>query len=207
MNWADFISAFSLLLLAELGDKTQLAVLTQVCKYRTAWPVFLGSSLALTVLTGIGVAFGQAMGILLPTDIIRRVAAGLFILMGVYIAYQHLRTAGQPADTAEAAVCDTDAGAPIAQRRQDWIAFSSTFVLIFLAELGDKTQLASISLASKAASPWTVFVGASLALSMVTALGVLFGQGISRLVPERALRLASAAAFLVLGVLIWFAVL
>ncbi|MBC7243236.1 MAG: TMEM165/GDT1 family protein [Anaerolineae bacterium] len=208
MNWADFISAFGLLLLAELGDKTQLAVLTQVCKHRTVLPVFLGGSLALTILTGIGVAFGQAMGVLLPAAIIRRVAAVLFIAMGLYLAYQHLRQAGQPEETDESLVCDADnADQSAALRRRDWVAFSSTFVLIFLAELGDKTQLASISLASKSSSPWMVFLGASLALSTVTAMGVLFGQGISRLVPERILRLLSAAAFIILGVLIWFGVL
>lgn len=207
MNWADFVSAFSLLLLAELGDKTQLAVLTQVCKYRTVLPVFLGGSLALTILTGIGVAFGQAMGVLLPADIIRRVAAVLFIVMGLYLAYQHLRQSGQQEEANESLVCDTDADQSAALRRRDWVAFSSTFVLIFLAELGDKTQLASISLASKSTSPWMVFLGASLALSTVTAMGVLFGQGISRLVPERILRLLSAGAFIILGVLIWFGVL
>jgi len=208
MNWADFASAFGLLLLAELGDKTQLAVLTQVCKYRTVLPVFLGGSFALTILTGIGVAFGQAMGTLLPADIIRRVAAVLFIAMGLYLAYQHLHQAGQPEEADESLVCDADdADQSAALRRRDWAAFSSTFVLIFLAELGDKTQLASISLASKSSSPWMVFLGASLALSTVTAMGVLFGQGISRLVPERILRLLSAAAFIILGVLIWFGVL
>lgn len=207
MSWADFASAFGLLLLAELGDKTQLAVLTQVCKYRTALPVFLGGSLALTILTGLGVAFGQAMGVLLPADIIRRAAAVLFIVMGLYLAYQHLRQAGQREGANEALICDTDADQSATLRRRDWAAFSSTFVLIFLAELGDKTQLASISLASKSTSPWMVFLGASLALTTVTALGVLFGQGISRLVPDRILRLLSAAAFIVLGVLIWFGVL
>lgn len=207
MSWADFASAFGLLLLAELGDKTQLAVLTQVCKYRTVLPVFLGGSLALTILTGLGVAFGQAMGVLLPADIIRRAAAVLFIVMGLYLAYQHLRQAGQHEEADEALICETDADQSAALRRRDWAAFSSTFVLIFLAELGDKSQLASISLASKSTSPWMVFLGASLALTTVTALGVLFGQGISRLVPERVLRLLSAAAFIVLGVLIWFGVL
>ncbi|MGQ9517167.1 MAG: TMEM165/GDT1 family protein [Anaerolineae bacterium] len=204
MNWADFVSAFSLLLLAELGDKTQLAVLTQVCKYRTVLPVFLGGLLALTLLTGIGVAFGQAVGLLLPADIIRRAAALLFLLMGLYLAYQMARQAGQ---SDSAPVCDTDVIQPPAERRREWAAFSSTFVLIFLAELGDKTQLASISLASKSSSPWMVFLGASLALSVVTAVGALFGQGLSRLVPERTLRFAAAAAFIVLGVLIWYGVL
>lgn len=207
MNWADFISAFSLLLLAELGDKTQLAVLTQVCKYRVVLPVFLGGSLALTILTGIGVAFGQAVGLLLPADIIRRAAALLFLLMGLYLAYQMVRQAGQADQSDDAPICDVDAIQSSAVRRRNWAAFSSTFVLIFLAELGDKTQLASISLASKSSSPWMVFLGASLALSVVTAVGALFGQGISRLIPERVLRFAAAAAFIALGALIWCGVL
>jgi putative Ca2+/H+ antiporter (TMEM165/GDT1 family) len=86
----------------------------------------------------------------------------------------------------------------------DWGALASTFGLIFVAELGDKTQLAIFSLASKNSSPWAVFVGGSLALTLVTALGVIGGQGLCKLIPERVLLAISAAAFVVMGILIGF---
>ena len=83
----------------------------------------------------------------------------------------------------------------------------STFVLLFMAELGDKTQLAVISMVGKYGRPGAVFVGAVGALALVTLLGVLGGQLLCRLVPHVLLRRASAVAFVVLGILMWFEVL
>ncbi len=83
----------------------------------------------------------------------------------------------------------------------DWKVFGSTLGLLFVAELGDKTQLAVLSLAGKHGSPWSVFVGGALALTGVTALGVVGGQGLCRLIPDRILLWSSAIAFVVMGVL------
>nr|HID13158.1 hypothetical protein [Anaerolineae bacterium] len=89
----------------------------------------------------------------------------------------------------------------------DWKVLLSTFGLLFLAELGDKTQLAVIVQTCKHGQPWSVFLGATLALTAVTALGVLGGQAISLLIPPATLRKLSAVAFVVMGLLIWFEVL
>ena len=204
MDWTTLFSTFGLLFVAELGDKTQLAVITQVCKHRRPWQVFLGGALALAAVTGLGVAFGQLLSALVPELVMRRVAAAAFVVMGLFILYDLLRSQGT--DTADACACPVDAGDAAASRRQNWIAFSSTFGLLFVAELGDKTQLATLSMASKTDSPWPVFIGAALALTVVTGLGALFGQGICRLVPERVLRLVSSIAFVIMGVLTWFGV-
>ncbi|MBN1937588.1 MAG: TMEM165/GDT1 family protein [Anaerolineae bacterium] len=83
----------------------------------------------------------------------------------------------------------------------NWKAFTSTCGLLFVAELGDKTQLAVLSMASKSAAPWAVFAGGALALISVTALGVVGGQGLCKLVPERILLIVSAAAFILMGIL------
>lgn len=81
--------------------------------------------------------------------------------------------------------------------------FGSVFALIFLAELGDKTQLAVLSQSATASSRWTVFFAASLALTASTAIGVLFGEGLRRLVPdERCIKGAAAALFFVFGALL-----
>jgi putative Ca2+/H+ antiporter (TMEM165/GDT1 family) len=74
----------------------------------------------------------------------------------------------------------------------------STFGLVFVAELGDKTQLVMLSLAGKHESPWVVLLGGALALTSVTALGVIGGQGLCRVIPERVLLWISAVAFVVM---------
>ncbi|NMC02705.1 MAG: TMEM165/GDT1 family protein, partial [Chloroflexi bacterium] len=76
-----------------------------------------------------------------------------------------------------------------------------------LAELGDKTQLAVLGLASKRPSPWLVFIGGSLALTAVTALGVVGGQQLSRWIPQQRLLQLSAVAFVGMGVLMGLGVL
>lgn len=83
----------------------------------------------------------------------------------------------------------------------DWKLLASTFALIFLAELGDKTQLATLSLAASGKSRLVVFVAASAALIATSAIAVVAGEAIARLVPEAWIRRAAGVGFLVLGVL------
>jgi putative Ca2+/H+ antiporter (TMEM165/GDT1 family) len=78
---------------------------------------------------------------------------------------------------------------------------------LFVAELGDKTQLTVLSLAGQYGSTWAVFLGGSLALTGVTALGVLGGEALCRLIPQQTLLWISAAAFVVMGALMAFGVL
>ena len=78
----------------------------------------------------------------------------------------------------------------------------STFALIFLAELGDKTQLTTLARAASEDAPWSVFLGASLALIASTVLAVLFGSALSRLVAPQVLKGVAGALFLVFGVLL-----
>jgi putative Ca2+/H+ antiporter (TMEM165/GDT1 family) len=83
----------------------------------------------------------------------------------------------------------------------DWKLFASTFGAIFLAELGDKTQLATLSLASGGKSRWVVFLASALALVATSALAVLAGEAIARMVPPIWVRRAAGALFLAMGVL------
>ena len=89
----------------------------------------------------------------------------------------------------------------------DWRVLGATFALLFVAELGDKTQLAVINMTAKHQKPWPVFAGAVLALAAVTLLGVLGGEAVTRLIPAPILQKASAALFVVLGILMWFGIL
>jgi len=81
----------------------------------------------------------------------------------------------------------------------DWKLLTTTFTAVFLAELGDKTQLATMGLAAGAHSRWTVFLGASLALVLASAIGVVAGAAVTRVIPPVWLARASGALFIVLG--------
>jgi putative Ca2+/H+ antiporter (TMEM165/GDT1 family) len=83
----------------------------------------------------------------------------------------------------------------------DFKLLASTFSLVFLAELGDKTQLATMTLAASGKQRLVVFLGASLALIATSAIAVLVGEGVGRVVPEIWLKRVAGAGFIVLGTL------
>ena len=86
----------------------------------------------------------------------------------------------------------------------DWKLAATTFGILFLAELGDKTQLAVFSLAAQHKSPGTVFIGASLALVVVTLLGAYLGGLISAYIPVRFVHIGAGSLFIILGAsLLW----
>lgn len=84
----------------------------------------------------------------------------------------------------------------------DWKIFVSTFGLIFLAELGDKTQLAAIAMTARSQSPLTVFLGAMAGFGLLTLIGVAFGGLLSKLVPELYVRIGGGLLFILFGILI-----
>ncbi|MGB9628051.1 MAG: TMEM165/GDT1 family protein [Thermodesulfobacteriota bacterium] len=85
----------------------------------------------------------------------------------------------------------------------DWKIFLTTFGTIFLAELGDKTQLAAIVMTSKTKLPWSVFTGATLAFCIVTLIGVLVGEGLTSIIPQNILKKGAALAFIGIGIWIF----
>ena len=76
----------------------------------------------------------------------------------------------------------------------------TTFITVFLAEMGDKTQLTTITLSSTTNKPFAVFIGSSLALILATLLGALAGSSIANLIPAFILKLLSGIVFLVIGI-------
>jgi len=84
----------------------------------------------------------------------------------------------------------------------DWRVFITTFGVIFLAEMGDKTQLAAMTMAAETKKPLAVFIGAALALTCVSAFGVVVGGLLGHYVPISWVKRVSAVAFIVVGVLI-----
>lgn len=83
-----------------------------------------------------------------------------------------------------------------------WHAFFTTFGLVFLAELGDKTQLATMLIATQSKTPWVVFLGSAAALVLSSFIGVLAGCVLVRYIPAQYLQIGAGAGFVVIGVLL-----
>ena len=84
----------------------------------------------------------------------------------------------------------------------DWRVLLTTFGVIFLAEMGDKTQLAAMTMSAQTKRPWAVLIGASLGLICVSALGVIVGSLLSQYLPLEWIKRVGAVAFIAIGVLI-----
>lgn len=175
-------SAFSLLFLAEMGDKTQIIAMTLACRFR-APPVILGVFSAFLVLNILAVGLGQVLFEWVPQQLVLLLAGVLFL----FFAWRSWR---------DAAV-DEDDEPDLAPRG----ALVTSFLMIFLAELGDKTQLAMVSLAATRGDPWSVLIGGTLALWSVSLIGILVGGTLLRRLPPVWLHRAAAVLFLIFGLL------
>ena len=89
----------------------------------------------------------------------------------------------------------------------DWKTFFTAFGVLFLAELGDKTQLAVITMSADSKSPWSVFFGAATALVLVSLLGMIFGAVLGQYIPTEWLQRIVAVAFIVIGILMLLKIL
>lgn len=84
----------------------------------------------------------------------------------------------------------------------DWRVMLTTFGVIFLAEMGDKTQIAAMTMAAEKKRPWEVFIAASLALAAVSAIGVFVGAALSEYLPLEWIKRGAGVAFIVIGILV-----
>ncbi|GAB6066781.1 TMEM165/GDT1 family protein [Methylothermus subterraneus] len=178
-SWLGMATSLAVIAAAELGDKTQLVCMTLAARHRP-WPVLWGVWLAFALLNGLAVAFGAAVAAWLPKDLVALAVAGLFLGFGV-----HALRAGWKEE-------------PVAVERTAHGLFFTAFTLIFLAEFGDKTQIAVAGL-STAFAPAVVWTGATLGLGGVSALGVLLGRTLLKRLPIRFLHRISGGLFLLLA--------
>ena len=179
---AAFLIAFGVVFVAELGDKSQLMVLTLATRF-PAWRVLGAITVATALIHLISVLVGGAVAAVLPTRAIT-VAAGLaFIGFGIWT----LR--GGDGD---------DEGEAVSNGRSPIVAAGAAF---FLAELGDKTMLASMTLAARNGILGT-WVGATVGMVAADAIAVVVGATLGRRLPARAIRLLAAGLFLLFGVVL-----
>ncbi len=181
----------TLLLVAvmELGDKTQIVTISLAA--RGPWALVLaGAAAGLVATTAIGAVIGGILAASLGPWLAYIKVGGGLLFIGLAI-WSLVQAKLRPSGTEEESKAPSKHG-----------AFGEAFLLNFLAEFGDKTQLAVIILAASYAAPVSVFLGASLALSAIALLSVVIGLGLARVLSERWLRVVSTALFLIAGVLL-----
>ncbi len=177
-----FLVSTGLVALAEIGDKTQLLSLVLAARFRRAWPICAGI-LAATLLNhaGAGALGAWITGFFSPVALARILGAS-FILMAIWILVP------DKIDEDEA-VKDVAKG-----------VFLTTTVLFFIAEMGDKTQVATVMLAARYESLVQVVMGTTIGMMIANVPVVFFGEAIAKRLPVAVVRKVTAVAFLILGV-------
>jgi putative Ca2+/H+ antiporter (TMEM165/GDT1 family) len=176
-----FLVSAGVVALAEFGDKTQLLALVLAARYRRPVPIVLGILLATLANHALAAAAGKWVTTAVDPAVLRWILGLSFLAMAVWTL-----------------VPDKP------DRKADGLArlgvFGATVVSFFLVEMGDKTQLATIALAAHYGSFAWVVAGTTLGMLIANAPVVFLGERLLRRVPLRAVHLAAAAAFAVLGV-------
>ena len=181
-----FLVALGVVFVAELGDKSQLLALTLAARYRPL-PVLAGLAVAMAVMQALSVTVGTVVAAAVPDRVVAIVAGTVFLAFAVATLL-----AGDEDDDDP----DADAGGGPTRMRIAMTAGASFFV----AELGDKTMLATIALAAQNGALGT-WAGAVLGLVASSALAVVVGQKLFERLHPRTVRLVAATAFALVGVL------
>ena len=196
---AAFAIAFGAVLLVELPDKTLVATLVLSTKYRPR-PVLAGVTLAFAIQCVIAATAGGLLH-LLPHRVLEAIVAVLFAV-GAVLLFQESRSADEPEDLElPADEQDVPAGGRTRTTLTDRRIFSISFGVLFAAEWGDASQLATAGLVARYGQPLAVGLGAFLALVGVAGLAVQLGRVILRRVPLRLIQRLAAVLFLLLAVL------
>lgn len=182
-----FITAFILVTVAEMADKTQLLTLSLACRYPPR-KVLAGVAIAIAVLNLVAVVIGAVAGRFIPVDAVKIGAGILFLGFGLW----NLLAKDKPEETEE---CE------VRSNRYVILAIAGAFLL---AEIGDKTQLATLSLGARfegsLLSAVGVWIGATVGMIIANTLAVVIGHAAGRRVPERLMKRISGALFIAFGV-------
>ncbi|MEC8444499.1 MAG: TMEM165/GDT1 family protein [Pseudomonadota bacterium] len=181
-----FVSSTLAVALAEIGDKTQLLSLLLVARFRNRGAIIAGILLATLLNHGVSAWLGEWLGQSLSqwwkNDTLDIILAASFLLMAVWILIPDKEDDGD-------------------SRFQQYGAFIATTVLFFLAEVGDKTQVATVLLAAEYQSLLWVTLGTTLGMLIANVPIVIWGQALMQRLPLALARKATAAVFVVLAVL------
>jgi Ca2+/H+ antiporter, TMEM165/GDT1 family len=175
------LSSFLLVAVSEMGDKTQLLAFSLATKYRRPW-VVMGGILAATLLNhALASSVGTWVSVHVPPRVMAAILAATFIAFGLW--------------TLKPDTLDEDA------TPDRFGPFLTTAILFFLAEMADKTQLATVALGARYRSVLLVTVGTTLGMLLSDGLAVFLGERLARRVPMRWIRIGAASLFFAFGAL------
>ena len=178
-----FLVSTGIVALAEMGDKTQLLSLVLAARFRKPWPIVLGILVATLANHGLAGAVGSWVTTMVGPDVLRWMLGASFIAMAVWMLIPDK--------------LDDDEGDSAPRMG----VFLTTVVAFFLAEMGDKTQIATVMLAAQYNAWFAVVAGTTLGMMLANAPVVWLGDAITQRVPLRLVHLISASIFAVLGTL------
>ncbi len=178
-----FLISTGIVALAEMGDKTQLLSLVLAARFRKPWPIVLGILVATLANHALAGAVGSWVTTVLGPDVLRWVLGLSFIAMAVWMLIPDKLDEDESNDAPRMGV------------------FMTTVVAFFLAEMGDKTQIATVMLAAQYNAWAWVVAGTTLGMMLANAPVVWLGDAITKRVPIRLVHVVSAVIFAVLGAL------
>jgi Ca2+/H+ antiporter, TMEM165/GDT1 family len=182
--WAAFLVSFGVIFVAELGDKSQLMAMTFATRYKV-WHVLVGITAATTIVHLGSVAIGAGLGEALPTGWINLVAAVAFFGFAAWT----LRGDSLSEEEEQKA------------KRATGSAIVAVGVAFFLAELGDKTMLATVTLATQ--YDWVgVWIGSTIGMVAADALAIVVGKMLSQRLPEHVVKIGAAILFALFGIVL-----
>ena len=184
VDWTLFFSTFILVFLAELPDKTAVAIVVLASRHHP-FAVFTGVALAFVFQNIIAVLFGSVFG-LLPAHVVHVASGILFLVFAVMMWFKR-----EEGDKVKAL-------SKVSFLKAAW----TSFLVVFIAEWGDLTQLAAATLVAKYRQPLTIFIAATLALWSTTAIGVAVGYHAKKVIRPHILQNIAAVAFAVVGILL-----
>jgi putative Ca2+/H+ antiporter (TMEM165/GDT1 family) len=178
-----FLVSTGIVALAEMGDKTQLLSLVLAARFRKPWPIVLGILVATLANHGLAGAVGSWVTTMMGPTALRWVLGASFIAMAVWMLIPD-KFDDEDGDSAP---------------RMG--VFLTTVVAFFLAEMGDKTQIATVMLAAQYNAWFAVVAGTTLGMMLANAPVVWLGDAITKRVPLRMVHMVSAVIFAILGVI------
>jgi putative Ca2+/H+ antiporter (TMEM165/GDT1 family) len=191
MDLAVFFTTFGIIFLAELGDKTQLTAMALAVRF--PWEkTFVGIAAAFAILNLGAVVLGKLLFALLPLFWIKLVSAGMFLFFGV------ATLTGKGFDKEEEETKE--------KRYGGRGGVVTSFLMIFVAEMGDKTQLVTASMAAQQDAPLAVFAGSTLALWSVSLLGIFAGRKLIQFIPLSRIHKVAGYLFIIFGAAIIYQV-
>lgn len=177
----ELIRAFLLIFIAEMGDKTQILAMAFATQFK-ARSVLLGIFAGVLANHGIAVLIGSYLSELIPIRTVQIIAGFCFIAFGLWT----LKPEKEEEEEAK-------------KRKKNLGPFLTVATAFFIGELGDKTQLTTITLAADSQFPLIVLMGTVSAMMLTSGLGICVGCKIGNKIPKPAIKITAAAIFLILG--------